>query len=168
MERKIPVAGKIKEKRACPIARTILILGVFFSLVWFGGVAVAAEIVRVKVKEANVRKGPGTHFDRVWRVPMNYPYRVLERRGDWLKVSDFDGYEEWIYGPLTDRKPAIVVKVKRANIRGGPGTNHPILFSAEKGVPFFVLKKEGKWLKVRHADGDEGWIFEELAWGNIP
>ncbi len=115
------------------------ILVIFLFLVWVGGAAGAREIVRVKVKEANIRAGPGTKYERVWRAPRNYPYRVLKRRGRWLRVRDFDGYEEWIYGPLTDGKPAVVVKVKRANVREGPGTNNPILFSAEKGVPFLVL-----------------------------
>jgi SH3-like domain-containing protein len=31
-------------------------------------------------------------------------------------------------------------------------------------VPFKVLKKEGEWIRIVHADGDEGWIHRNLVW----
>ena len=62
-------------------------------------------------------------------------------------------------------KHAVIVKVKSANIRKGPGADQPALFTADKGVPFLVVGKKGSWLKVRHADGDEGWIARKLLWG---
>jgi len=122
-------------------------------------------MVRVKVKTANVRSGPGTKYKKVWKVPQNYPYRVVTRKGSWLKVKDFEGFEDWIYGPLTDRKPAAVVKVKRANARKGPGKEHPVVFTADTGVSFQVLGKKGDWVKVRANDGDQGWVFRKLLWG---
>ncbi|MFQ5913150.1 MAG: SH3 domain-containing protein [Nitrospinota bacterium] len=143
----------------------ISILSVLAFLSCFSSGALAAEIVRVKVKAANTRLGPGTRFEKVWTAPMNYPYQVLKRKGRWLRVRDFDGYQEWIYRPLTDGKPAVVVKVKKANIRKRPTTKSPITFRADRGLPFRVLRKKGRWIKVRHADGDQGWIFERLVWG---
>jgi SH3-like domain-containing protein len=38
------------------------------------------------------------------------------------------------------------------------------VFQAEKGVPFKVLQRKGKWLQIRHADGDKGWIHQKLVW----
>ena len=125
----------------------------------------AAEMVRVKVKQANLRAGPGTQYKKVWKVPRNYPYRVLHRKGRWLKVRDFEGFEDWIYAPLTDRNPAVVVKVSRANVRKGPSTSHPVVFTADAGVVFRVIDKKGKWIKVRANDGDRGWIYKPLLWG---
>lgn len=143
----------------------VWMLSVLTSQIFIEGPLLAAEMVRVKVKTANVRSGPGTNFNKVWKVHKNYPYRVLKRKGRWLNVRDFEGFKDWIYGPLTDHKSAVVVKVNRANVRKGPGTNYPILFTADMGVSFLVDEKRGKWLKVRHADGDNGWIFGKLLWG---
>ena len=50
-----------------------------------------------------------------------------------------------------------------ANIRSGPGTNHPILFEAEKYYPLIVLKKAGNWFQVKDFEGDVGWIFNTLV-----
>ncbi|MFQ5898818.1 MAG: SH3 domain-containing protein [Candidatus Methylomirabilia bacterium] len=128
----------------------------------------AADFVRVKVEMANVREGPGTQFTRVWRAYRNDPLRVVERKGQWLKVEDFEGYKGWIYAPLTDAKPAVIVKgvQKWANIRLRPGLDQPVVHRADRGVSFRLLEEKGQWLQVQHADGDRGWIYRPLVWGD--
>ncbi|NIO11113.1 MAG: SH3 domain-containing protein [Deltaproteobacteria bacterium] len=147
------------------LPRFLVISAILTSFVVLDAPSLAAEMVRVKVKIANIRSGPGKKFDKVGKVPENYPYRVLGRRGKWLKVRDFEGFEDWIYAPLTDRNPAAAVKVPKANVRQGPGTNHPIILTADKGVAFRVLTKQGDWVKVRTDEGDEGWVSRSLLWG---
>jgi SH3-like domain-containing protein len=63
-----------------------------------------------------------------------------------------------------NKTPTVIVKVKRANIRTGPGTQYDMAFDADKGTPFKVLEKKGRWTKIQHADGDLGWIFNSLIW----
>lgn len=121
--------------------------------------------VRVNVDTANVREGPGTRFGRTWRVYENEPLRVVARQGGWLKTRDFQGYEGWIHAELTDDRPAVVVKARLANVRSGPGTEHPVVFTAERGVPFLLLRARDEWLNVEHADGDRGWVHGTLVWG---
>ncbi len=101
----------------------------------------AQEMVRVKVKSANLRTGPGKNFKKVSEVPRNYPYQVITRKGRWLKVKDFESFEDWIYGPLTDRAPAAVIKVKRANVRSGPGTQNPVFLPRTRALPFKSSKR---------------------------
>jgi len=143
----------------------LTLMGFLFCAMFAPGPTWATEMVRVKVNKANLRSGPGTRYEKVWQVPKNYPYRVLGRKGRWLRVRDFEGFEDWIYGPLTDRKPAAIVKIRRANVRQGPGTKHPIVFTADIGVAFQLLAKKGSWVKVRASDGDQGWIHKNLIWG---
>ena len=143
----------------------VIIVSVLVCLVSLQGLSWAVDMVRVKVKIANVRSGPGKKFSKRGKVPENFPYQVISRKGRWLKVKDFEGYEDWIYGPLTDKQPAAAVKVKRANVRQGPGTDHPIVLTADKGVAFRILAKKGDWVKVRTDEGDEGWVSRNLLWG---
>lgn len=120
---------------------------------------------RVKVDTANLRQGPGTNFEVLARAYENDPLKVLGRKGKWLSVLDFQGSKSWIYGSLIDREPAVIVTASTANVRSGPGTRHAIVFTAERGVAFRVLASTGRWLKVEHEDGDQGWIYERLVWG---
>lgn len=140
-------------------------LGLGLALV---ATAAAAEpdYVRIKVDTANVREGPGTKFELATQAFQNEPLQVVNRKGRWLNARTFEGTEGWVYAPLTDDQPAAIVKGKWVNVRSGPGTNHQVLFTAERGVSFRVLEEEAKWLKVEHADGDQGWIHKSLVWGN--
>ena len=51
-----------------------------------------------------------------------------------------------------------------ANIRSGPSTKNKILFSVDKGIPFKILNRKGRWIEIQHADGDKGWIHASLVW----
>ncbi|MBW2259979.1 MAG: SH3 domain-containing protein [Deltaproteobacteria bacterium] len=72
----------------------------------------------------------------------------------------------WIHHSLLKEIPAVIVKGSLVNIREGPGTDAKVLFQAESGVSFKVVEKKGKWLRVKHADGDTGWIHDSLIWGD--
>lgn len=128
------------------------------------GMAYAAERVAVKSNIANIRAFPGTKADTIWQVEKYHPLIVLSKKGKWYRIKDLDGEIGWIHGSLVDKTATVVVKVKIANVRNGPGVNNDLVFPAGKGTPFKVLKKKGRWLKVQHADGDIGWIFRSLVW----
>jgi SH3-like domain-containing protein len=78
--------------------------------------------------------------------------------------QDFEGDRGWIHDSLLDDVKAVVVKNNKCNVRSGPGTDKTIRFTVDKGVPFKVLEKKGKWIHVMHADGDQGWIHQSLVW----
>ncbi len=127
--------------------------------------AEAGRIVTVK-KKANVRKGAGVNHPIHFTAFQYYPLEVLEEKGKWLKVRDYEGDVGWVARIVVSATPGIVVKTKKANVRTGPSTKVPIAFIAERGVAMKVLAKKEKWLQVEHADGEKGWIFNTLVWGN--
>jgi SH3-like domain-containing protein len=133
-------------------------------VIMFAGFAEAAERVAVKGSVANIRALPNTGSDTLWQVEKYHPLLVIEKKGKWFRVKDFEGDRGWIFSTLVDQTATIIVKVSRANIRTGPGTQHDLAFDAGKGTPFKVLEKNKRWLKVQHSDGDVGWIFTSLVW----
>jgi SH3-like domain-containing protein len=90
---------------------------------------------------------------------------VIKSSGEWHKGRDFEGDVGWIFHSLVEKVPAVVVKAPLVNVRTGPGTDSRVLFQAEKGVSFKILGTEKDWLKIRHADGEVGWIHGSLVWG---
>ncbi|MDY6903880.1 MAG: SH3 domain-containing protein [Thermodesulfobacteriota bacterium] len=118
----------------------------------------------ISVATANIRMGPGTNYEVLWKAERYYPVVVLKSEGEWAKFKDFEGDEGWIHQSLLSDTKAVVVKKEKCNIRSGPGTDHAVKFVAGKGVPFKVLKKNGNWIQIRHSDGDTGWIYHSLVW----
>jgi SH3-like domain-containing protein len=126
--------------------------------------AFAAERVSVSVPVANVRSGPGTGHEAIWKVEKYHPIQVIRRSGEWIHFQDYEGDKGWIHQSVVDGTDAVIVRRENCNVRSGPDTDNPVRFVAEQGVPFQVTKREGSWLRIRHADGDEGWIHQSLVW----
>ncbi len=126
--------------------------------------AAFAERLAVSSDTANIRSGPGTNHDILWKVEKFYPVLILKKTNVWYHFRDFEEDEGWIHESLVNKTPTVITKSDTANIRSGPGTKNKILFSVDKGIPFKILKKKGKWIRIQHADGDKGWIHKSLVW----
>ena len=124
----------------------------------------AAERLTVAVDVANIRSGPGTKFDIMWKVGKYHPLNAIKKSGSWYHFRDFEGDEGWIHKSLINKTPAIITIQEKCNIRSGPGTGFKILFAVDKGIPFKVIKRKGNWIHIRHADGDQGWIHKSIVW----
>jgi SH3-like domain-containing protein len=140
----------------------VLILATLVPLI--GGPAAASQRMAVKSAMANIRAKPSLQADMLWQVEKYYPLLILEKKGEWYRFKDFEGDMGWIHSSLVDDTPTVIVRVDRANVRADAGTQYDLVFDAEKGTPFKVLEKKGRWIKVQHADGDGGWIFDSLVW----
>ena len=124
-----------------------------------------AERMSVKADKANIRSGPGTSgYAVLWEVERFHPLEVLRKQDGWVYFRDFEGDEGWIYGELLGREATVITRNAMVNIRSGPGTQHAIVFKAEKGVPFRVLDKSGDWLHIESRAGDKGYIHRKLVW----
>ena len=136
---------------------------ILLLIIVFAGVA-NAERLTVSAPVANIRSGPGTGHNVLWKVEQYFPVLVIEKSGEWYHFEDFEGDKGWVHQSLVGKIPAVITRNDTSNIRSGPGTNNPVLFSVEKGIPFKVLKRKDKWIQIEHADGDKGWIHKSLVW----
>jgi SH3-like domain-containing protein len=135
----------------------------FLLIMLLAGTA-SAERLAVSAPVANIRSGPGTSHNILWKVEKYFPLRVIKKSGEWYHFEDFEGDKGWVHQSLVGKISAVVTKNDACNIRSGPGTGNKIIFTVEKGIPFKVLKREGSWIHIEHADGDKGWIHKSLIW----
>lgn len=140
------------------------LLHLFIFLFVFGSAVAWAERLAVNAPIANIRSGPGTRHDILWRVERYYPLSIIKTSGSWYYFSDFEGDTGWVHKSLVSKTPTVITLKDKSNVRSGPGTKFRILFSIEKGIPFRVLQRKGNWVHVEHGDGDKGWIYASLLW----
>jgi len=140
-----------------------LLLVFFFTNLFVLPGEASSERLSVTSDIANIRSGPGTNFKVLWQIEKFHPVVIINKQGNWYQFKDFENDRGWIHKSLLRDIETVITK-KGCNIRSGPGTSHKIAFTAEKGIPFKVLKRQGKWIRVQHADGDTGWIFSALVW----
>ena len=136
---------------------------IFLLILLLAGIA-GAERLTVSAPVANIRSGPGLRHNVLWKVEKYFPVRIIEKSGEWYHFEDFEGDKGWVHQSLLRKIPAVVTKNDACNIRSGPGTDHKIIFTVERGIPFKVLERKGSWIHIEHADGDKGWIHKSLIW----
>lgn len=151
-----------KSRTACllPLMISIALL-VSFSV---PQTASAEERISVDSKIANLRSGPGTENQVLWQVERFHPLIIVEKKGVWCRVKDFEGDTAWLHKSLISSTRSVITVKAKCNVRSGPGTDNPVIFTTERGVPFKVIKTKGNWLNIQHADGDTGWIHNSLVW----
>ena len=137
---------------------------VFLIILWPDGRGISADRLTVTAPIANIRSGPGTKYDIIWKVEKYHPLLILKKSGAWYHFRDFEGDEGWVHHSLVGKLPAVITKKDKCNIRSGPGTRQQVVFMVEKGIPFKVLRRKGNWINIQHADGEKGWIHKSLVW----
>lgn len=123
----------------------------------------AEEYLSVTKDGVNLRSGPGTNYEIIFQLPLNYPLKVLARKGQWVKIVDYEGDKGWIYDTLVNPSRYVIVKVKEGNVRSGPGENNSKIGTVAKDVILKKVDNQGKWLKVSHPQIN-GWIYDTLVW----
>lgn len=144
--------------------RRLMLLTVLLLCCGLAAEARCQERYAVSSSIVNIRQGPGKNHDILWQVEKYFPVEVVEKQGDWFKFRDYEGDQGWIHSSLLDRTDTVIVKKGECNVRQGPGTNFPIAFKVQSGVPFKVINIKDDWIHIRHADGDSGWIYKPLVW----
>jgi SH3-like domain-containing protein len=47
-------------------------------------------------KECNIRSGPGTNYDILFKVEKGVPFKVLKKKDAWIEIQHADGDKGWI------------------------------------------------------------------------
>ena len=123
------------------------------------------DFVSIKGSAVNVREQPTTRSATLWEMGSGYPLQVTQRKGQWLRVKDYEATLGWVFAPLTHKAPHMVVTSRTANLRAGPGTQHRRVAQLEQHEVVKTLKKSGSWAQVQREGGQKGWIARRLAWG---
>ncbi|MDH5761711.1 MAG: SH3 domain-containing protein [Nitrospinota bacterium] len=145
----------------------IVLLSLLISFVFCIFEAPTAEALCINERRANLRQGPGLHYEKLWEVYRFMPFQQLGKKGEWLRVQDLDGDIYWVHKKLTTKSfKCAVIKKKEVNLRTGPGTH----YKKVKGIPgekYFsmkVLKIKDNWVQVMDAWGDKAWVYRPLVW----
>lgn len=133
------------------------------GLVLTGTAAAAAEYVSISKDGVNLRSGPDTKYSIIYELPEGYPLKVVSKQGEWLKVSDFENDQGWVYAPLVTNAKYVIVVVENGNVRSGPGVNYDKVGTVVREVVLKQVGTQGDWIKFEHPQLT-GWIHRKLVW----
>jgi SH3-like domain-containing protein len=128
--------------------------------------SMAAEFRALGDHAAVLYDAPSVKADRLFVASRFYPFEVLVRLDQWTKVRDVNGEVAWIENKSFGDRQTILVTVPLADVRAAPNPQSPLVFEAYKQVLLELLEAPTDgWLKVRHRDGQQGYIRAAHVWG---
>ena len=109
---------------------------------------------------------PSQRGVKVFVIKRLTPVEVVVSLEGWSKVRDAEGGLAWIEKKYLNEKRSVVVTADRADIRQKADEGSPVVFAAEKNVAMdFVEVAPGGWVKVKHSDGQSGFVRANQIWG---
>ncbi len=129
--------------------------------------ALSGDFRTVGESGAVLYDAPSRQATPLFIVSKDYPLEVVAQTEAWLKVRDHAGAFSWIERRHLGERRMVVVTASSAEAHARPEDAAPITFVAAQDVALEVVEKApAGWLRVRHADGADGYLRATLVWGD--
>lgn len=131
--------------------------------------AVAAEF-RATSEVVVLYDAPSVKGKPLFVLGRDYPLEVIVTLESWLKVRDAGGTVAWVERKALADRRTLVVRTPVAEILANADASAPLVFKAEQNV-LLELVDQGQavatpgWVKVRHRDGQTGFVRIGQVWG---
>ena len=125
----------------------------------------AAEFRSVAENAAILYDAPSAKAKKLYVVGQGYPLEVVVVVEGWSKVRDANGDLTWIESRLLTDRRTVVVKTPLAQVRETADDGAPVVFQAQQNVLLELVEVAGGWLRVRHRDGQAGFVRAAQVWG---
>jgi SH3-like domain-containing protein len=128
--------------------------------------AAHAQFLSVGENAVILYDAPSRAAKPLYVVSRQYPLEVIVNLEAWVKVRDASGALTWVERKALVEQRTVVITAASAEARARPEDGAPVTFVAAQNVVLELLGMvPGGWLRVRHADGANGYLRSSLVWG---
>ena len=135
------------------------------ALLGWAGVGLTADFRSVADAAVVLYDAPSAKSKKLYVVGQGYPFEIVVVVEGWSKVRDASGDLTWIESKHLADKRTVLVKAPLAQVRAAADDNAPLVFQAQQDVLLDLLEVAGGWLRVRHRDGQAGFVRITQVWG---
>ena len=141
-------------------------IAVLAGLTFLAAPAWALEFRSVAEAGTVMFDAPSQKAKPLFIIAPGTPVEVVVSLGEWTKVRDATGDLAWIERKSLADKRMLIVAAKSAEVRSQAEAGAPLVFEADKDV-LLELVEPGPpgWAKVRHRDGQSGFVRANQVWG---
>lgn len=121
---------------------------------------------RAVAEAAPMYDAPSAKSRPLFVVLAGTPVELVVSLEGWAKVRDSRGDLAWIEKKQLTEKRNVIVRVDRAQIRAAAEDKAMLVFEAERDVVLELIEAvPGGWVKVKHRDGQGGFLKAPQVWG---
>jgi SH3-like domain-containing protein len=121
---------------------------------------------RTVIEAAPMYDAPSAKSRALFVVMAGTPVELVVSLEGWSKVRDSRGDLSWIEKKYLAEKRNVIVRADRAQVRAAAEDKAALVFEAERDVVLELLEAvPGGWVRVRHRDGQSGFLKATQVWG---
>jgi SH3-like domain-containing protein len=128
--------------------------------------AASALDYRSVIEPALLYDAPSQEAKPLFAIARGTPVESVVTLDAWVKVRDAKGELAWIEKRLLSERRNLIVKADAAQVRAKAEDAAAIVFETASGVLLeFVEPGPAGWARVRHRDGQQGFVKASQVWG---
>lgn len=109
---------------------------------------------------------PSTKGKPLYIINAGTPVESVVAMEGWAKVRDMQGTLAWVESKQLSTQRTVQVRVDRVQVLAQANDKAAQVFEAERDVVLELLESTGNgWVKVRHRDGQSGYVKTLQVWG---
>ena len=137
-----------------------------FLLLALAGPVAAGEFRSIAENGTPMYDAPSVRAKKLFVATRYYPVEIVINIDNWAKVRDQAGDLAWVEKKALSDKRTVIVTAGVAEARQAASDGAALVFRAQRGVALDVAEPPaGGWIKVRHAEGQTGYIKINQVWG---
>lgn len=138
------------------------------SLLLIQGHAIAAlDFFSIADNAAIMYDAPSLKAGKIFVASRHLPVEAIVKVEGWVKVRDSGGSLAWVEEKTLSNKRYVIVTAPQAEAYQAADINSPLLFEAQQNVVMEWLEPAvNGWIKVRHRDGQSGYVRTHQVWGS--
>ncbi len=145
--------------------RSIAMLAALASIAAGPALAQAIEF-RSLTEQAILYDTPSEQGKRLLFLRSGTPVEIVVRVDKWVKVREPGGSLSWLESRVLANRRTVLVTAERAAIRREARDDAAPSFEAVRNVVLDLVEPPSLgWARVRHRDGEEGYIRINEVWG---
>ncbi|MFA5913351.1 MAG: SH3 domain-containing protein [Burkholderiales bacterium] len=138
----------------------VLLLLIAAPAVWAG------EFRSIGENAVIMYDAPSLKANKLFVASKLYPVEIIVQVDNWTKVRDVAGDLAWVEKKELSDTRTVLVTAALADVRQKPDDSAPLVFQARQGVALEIVELgAGPWVKVRHRDGQSGYVRANQVWG---
>lgn len=135
------------------------------ALLTLAGSALALDY-RSLAEAAPMYDAPSAKSKPLFVILAGTPVEVVVSLDGWSKVRDSKGDLAWVEKKYLSEKRSVMVRFDRSPVRAAAEDKAALVFEADRDVVLELVEVlPGGWAKVKHRDGQSGFLKAPQIWG---
>jgi SH3-like domain-containing protein len=140
---------------------------ILFLLFGFASAAEAVDFVSVRDASAILYDAPSTRAKKLFVVNRYMPFEQVVTLHSWVKIRDHSGKLYWVEKRVLSNERYVFALKSLVDVLAEPKADSPRVFQVRQQVAMQLIESTGTgWLKVRHQDGNVGYVRKSEVWGD--